>query len=129
LPLLLFVSANYWYATQSEQIGERFARRMRREPTRGERLLWWALRSSKVGHRFPRQHPIGRYILDFFCVKGRLCVEVDGATHDDPAAQAYDEARTRFLEKQRIRVMRFTHEDVVNNLAGVVAAIEQELSQ
>ena len=54
---------------------------------------------------------------------------VDGCAHDNPRSQAYDEARTRFLTRERIRVIRFTHDEVLGNLAGVVAAIEQELSQ
>jgi len=104
-----------------------FARRLRRDSTRGEKLLWWALRNRRFGFKFRRQHPVGRYILDFFCAEKRLCVEIDGSTHDTPAAQAYDEARTDYLQAQRIRLIRFTESEVVDHLQAVVDAIGDEL--
>ena len=54
------------------------AQRLRREMTPPEKLLWQALRRDQLGHRFRRQHPVGPYVLDFFCARAGLCVEVDG---------------------------------------------------
>ena len=77
--------------------------------------------------RFNRQVPVGRYIADFAARSERLVVEVDGGQHD--ARAAYDEARTRYLEAQGWRVIRFWNNDVLQNLEGVVATIERALAE
>ncbi len=75
------------------------------------------------GHRFRRQHPIGPYILDFFCAEEKLCVEVDGYSHDSPQAAAHDERRTDWLAQQGIRVLRIPATEVMENMDGVLKAI------
>jgi very-short-patch-repair endonuclease len=73
------------------------ARRFRKEQTTAEELLWEVLRDRQLeGIKFRRQHPFSRFILDFYCSKARLVVELDGAVHD--AQQERDEARTAALE-------------------------------
>ena len=105
----------------------RRARRLRREMTLPEVILWRYLRNRAVGAHFRRQHPVGPYILDFYCSSARLCVEIDGQTHGTPDAQRYDDARTAWLESQGIRVLRFAASDVLNDdhLEGVLRLIEQ----
>src|ERR1700733_15104138 len=78
------------------------------KPTWAEKLLWRWLRNRRFnGYKFRRRHPVGKYTLDFFCVEAHLCIELDGSGHGYPAQQAHDDARTRFLETQGIRELRF----------------------
>ncbi|WP_322963367.1 endonuclease domain-containing protein [Sphingomonas fuzhouensis] len=100
---------------------------MRLNPTDAERRLWRALSRRQVaGVRFNRQVPVGPYIADFAARSEKLIVEVDGGQHDERAT--YDEARTRYLEAQGRRVIRFWNNDVLRNLEGVVQPIEQALA-
>ncbi len=103
------------------------ARRLRREMSLPEVILWRLLRGKQLaGLRFRRQHPIGPYILDFYCADASLCVEVDGYSHDNSAAAAHDEARTDWLEQQGIRVHRVLASDVLDPeaLEAVIKSIE-----
>jgi very-short-patch-repair endonuclease len=75
------------------------------------------------GLRFRKQHPIGAYILDFFCAEVLLAVEVDGSTHQQPEQATHDRRRTEWLGGQGIRVVRIAALDVKNELEGVLAFI------
>jgi very-short-patch-repair endonuclease len=90
-------------------------------------VLWRAaLRRAAVGDlRFRRQHPIGPYILDFYCPKARLAVEVDGAAHDLPQQAAHDAQGAAWLREQGIRVLRVPAGDVLRDeaLDGVLDTI------
>ncbi|MCP5093935.1 MAG: endonuclease domain-containing protein [Chloroflexi bacterium] len=98
------------------------AREMRRMPTEPERRLWQKLRRKQLaGYKFRRQHPIGRFIVDFYCHQARLVVEVDGGSHTDQAA--YDAARTAWLATQEIRVIRFSNQAVMQNMDDVLQTI------
>jgi len=101
---------------------------MRRVPTGPEQRLWLELKAKRFsGAKFRRQTVIGRYIADFACrTPVMLVVEVDGETHAERAE--YDAARSRFLQEKGYRVVRFTNDDVVNNLDGVLLTIQQTLS-
>ena len=88
-----------------------------------EVTLWQALRGQKQGARFRRQHPIGPFILDFWCESARLAVEIDGQTHDHPDQARRDVRRTEWLIAQGIRVWRVAASDVLSNLDGVLAAL------
>ncbi len=83
------------------------SRRLRREMTPHEKILWGQLRRQAFGCRFRRQHVFGRYIVDFVCLQHRLIIEVDGDQHLDQ--RKYDEERTRWLNQQGYRVLRFTN--------------------
>jgi very-short-patch-repair endonuclease len=101
---------------------EEAARSMRRQPTSAEDMLWGALQKKQVaGLRFRRQHPVGRFILDFYCPSHRLVVEVDGGVHD--AQQERDAARTQALETHGYRVLRFRNDEVLHDLPSVVSRI------
>ncbi len=83
------------------------ARRLRRVMTLPEAILWRELRRRTLaGFRFRRQHPVGPYVLDFYCPEARLALEVDGAAHDLPDRAARDEHRTAWLAERGIRVLR-----------------------
>jgi very-short-patch-repair endonuclease len=103
------------------------AKAMRKELTEPERRLWHALRAKRFqGASFRRQVVIGQIIADFACRRPKmLVVEVDGDTH--AGRERYDAMRTQLLEKHGYQVMRFTNEDVMRNLDGVLLIIQQRL--
>ncbi|MDR6219678.1 endonuclease domain-containing protein [Deinococcus soli (ex Cha et al. 2016)] len=104
------------------------ARELRRAMTPAERRLWFdLLRSHPV--RFRRQVPLLGFILDFYAPSARLCVEVDGASHDSPDAVAYDAERSRVLAGAGIRVLRVRNVEVMRNLPGVAALIESAIEE
>ena len=99
---------------------------MRAEMTQAENMLWQSLRKKQVRFKFRRQHAIGPFIVDFYCVKARLIGEVDGLIH---AGQAdADLARQDYLESRGLRVMPFTNEEVMENTNRVLDAIEQAVA-
>jgi very-short-patch-repair endonuclease len=102
------------------------ARRLRRESTVAERLLWAELR--KLNLNFRRQAPMGRFIVDFVQHSAKLIVEIDGPLHDLPEKQISDAARTKWLESQGYRVLRFPEAAVRNDLYTVVDRIVAEAS-
>jgi very-short-patch-repair endonuclease len=99
------------------------ARSFRRILTLPERTLWAMLRRNTAGLHFRRQHPLGPYVLDFYCAAAKLCVEIDGPVHAEQTER--DARRTAWLKGQRIRVLRFSAEDVMERSAAVLAAIMQ----
>jgi len=91
------------------------AREFRRALTLPEVLLWEALRGRRLeGLRFRRQHPVGPYVLDFFCANLKLAVEVDGTAHDHPDRSAHDIRREAWLRALGISVLRFAAVDVLD---------------
>lgn len=104
-----------------------YARDMRRNPTEPERLLWSRLQGQQLGgFKFRRQQVVGSAIVDFACPSRWLVVEVDGDAHDNPAV---DMLRDRKLTDIGIRVLRFTNEEVMGDLDGVLQAILTELNK
>ena len=105
------------------------ARGLRREMTPAERKLWSRIRLDRLeGARFRRQHAVGRFILDFFCPQAKLVIEVDGDVHAKQVE--YDAERTRWLNEQKhYRVIRFTNEEVRQNIEGVLEAIREALKE
>ena len=104
------------------------ARQLRRSATDAERRLWLRLRSARLhGAKFRRQHPLGPYIADFFCLAARLVVELDGGGHDAEAQRRADAARTAYLESCGYRVLRFWNNEVIDNIDGVVEKIAEYL--
>ena len=99
------------------------AREMRHPQTPAEATLWQALRNRNLKFKFRRQHPIDRFIVDFYCPQAKLCIEVDGATHLEPAQAEYDAARTAFLEEIGYKVVRFTNDEVRYNINPVIDEI------
>jgi very-short-patch-repair endonuclease len=106
----------------------RAARQQRRQQTAAEARLWAALRGSQLGGKFRRQHPYDRCVLDFFCVESQIAVELDGGVHADPSQATYDAERTAHLESFGIRVLRFTNEQVENDLDAVLAEIKAAIA-
>ena len=99
------------------------AREMRHPQTPAEATLWHALRNRNVKYKFRRQHVIGRFIVDFYFPQAKLCIEVDGSAHYEPAQAEYDAARTAFLVQLGYKVVRFTNDDVRYNINPVIDEI------
>jgi very-short-patch-repair endonuclease len=103
---------------------EEAARDLRKNLTPAEEYLWQALKSKQLnGLRFRSQHPVGNFILDFYCPSCKLVVEVDGSIHDD--RQDYDLARTQALEAYGYFVLRFTNDEVLGDRDTVLAKIAE----
>ena len=103
------------------------ARSMRKAQTGAEGLLWERLRAERLaGLKFRRQHPIGRFVVDFYCVERGIAIEVDGAVHG--SQQAEDSARQGYLEERGIRFLRFSNEIVQENIERVLAEIVNTLN-
>jgi len=102
------------------------SRQLRRDMTPPERKLWSVLRGDGIRVTFRRQHPIGPYIADFYSRQARLVVEVDGAiAHGGEEARAHDADRDAFLQSLGLRVVRVAAKDVMQNLEGVVAMLQE----
>ena len=99
------------------------ARELRRAMSLPERLLWRALRDRPAGLKFRRQHPLGAYVVDFYCPAARLVVEVDGESHRMGRRPQQDEARDQFLVSEGLGVLQFNAADVMSDVEAVVTAI------
>ena len=103
-------------------------RELRNNPTPAESALWEQLRAGRLGGTlWRRQYSVGDYIVDFYCPKARLCVELDGNEHFTMAGDTYDYSRTLFLNSKGIKVVRFENCEVWNDINGVLDAIKQNL--
>jgi len=102
------------------------AKQLRRTMTRAETLLWRYLKASRIDALgFRRQVPIRNYIADFVCFSANLIIELDGFSHDFEERQKADQSRDAFFESEGLQVLRFTNEQVLSNLEGVVQIIRQ----
>lgn len=105
-----------------------FAEKNRCKLTPTEALLWNALKNKQLGgYKFRRQHPISRFIVDFYCHSKRLAIELDGGYHNNPDQKAYDAYRTGELTSAGIREIRFQNEAVWEDFWGVLERIWEEL--
>ena len=99
------------------------AKELRKNMTLAERKIW-----SEYLRNFPyrvyRQRPIAQFIVDFYCPKLKLVIEIDGESHDTENAQDYDQERTEVLQGYGLKVIRFKNEEVLQNFTGVVTMIE-----
>jgi very-short-patch-repair endonuclease len=100
------------------------ARRLRREQTPAEKVLWEALRGRRLcGLKFRRQHPIGHFVVDFYCPALGLVVEVDGGVHDGLLEHGCDQERQEWLEALGLTVMRVANDSVFRDMPGVLREI------
>ena len=98
---------------------------LRNHGTPAEATLWKHLQQSKLGQKFRRQHSVGKYVLDFYCPKSKLNVELDGAHHYSEEGMKEDKTRDAFLRKLNITTLRFENEDVYDKLPDVLMIIKQ----
>ena len=98
-----------------------YARELRRDMTPAEKVLWQELRANKLGVHFRRQQVIAGFIVDFYCHKAGLVIEVDGDIHD--LQQEEDARREKVFREMGLRIVRFRNEEVMKNLSTVVGNI------
>ncbi|MBQ6890543.1 MAG: endonuclease domain-containing protein [Oscillospiraceae bacterium] len=104
------------------------SQQLRKTMTKEENLLWYRF-LRKYPLQFRRQYVIGNYIVDFFCHKAKLVVELDGSQHYEPENQAYDRERTAYLESQGLLVLRFSNLDVLRYFPNVCEAIDDAVKR
>ena len=102
---------------------------LRNNATSAEAILWRALKGKQVdGLKFRRQFGVGPYVIDFYCPEIRLGIELDGGVHKTSYTNEYDEMRTKYLNENRIRILRFDNEVIYNNVEGIIEAIKDARS-
>jgi very-short-patch-repair endonuclease len=102
------------------------AKQLRQAMTPAETLLWRYVKADRIdGLGFRRQVPIRNYIADFICMSAKIVVELDGESHDFEEQQKADQKRDAFFVSEGFQVLRFTNEQVMSNLEGVVETIRQ----
>lgn len=98
---------------------------LRQIKTEAEEKLWQSLRNRKVMNlKFRRQHPFGNYVLDFYCHEIKLCIEADGGIHNEKDIKEYDLERTKVLNDNGIKVLRFKNQEIIETIVIVLNKIE-----
>jgi very-short-patch-repair endonuclease len=99
------------------------ARELRHDMTPAEKILWHELRANKLGVHFRRQQVIAGFIVDFYCHKAALAIELDGGIHENQ--QEEDARRDKVLSELGLRVVRFRNDAVLKNLSAVMGKIKE----
>ena len=103
---------------------------LRNNPTQAEAFLWGCLKGSQLeGRKFRRQTSIKSFIVDFYCPEEKLVIELDGDLHFDDEVKKYDDERTKKIESEGIKVIRFENQDVLLNLKSVLSEIKKNFKQ
>jgi very-short-patch-repair endonuclease len=103
-----------------------YAKELRKNHTEAEDILWQHLRRRKLGGlKFRRQHPLHKYIADFYCNEKKLVIELDGDVHFANDNPDYDRGRTQTLEELGITVIRFSNDEILRNIQSVLAKVVQ----
>ena len=105
------------------------ARELRNKSTPAEQVFWLRLKEQFSGYKFRRQHPISIYIVDFYCHKLKLVIEIDGSVHDSEEAKLNDEKRQNDLENLNLTVIRFTNNQVKNEIELVIEKIASTIGK
>ena len=106
------------------------AQELRKNMTKSECLLWKYLRKKQIlNAQFYRQTIIEHYIVDFYCPKYKLIIEVDGIQHSEEEQKEYDDVRTEDLGQLGLEVLRFTNREILNNAENVVDRIRQKMRE
>jgi len=107
---------------------KQLSKRLRDNMTDAENRLWERIRMRQIkGYHFYRQKPVGDYIVDFFCPRAKLVIEIDGSHHLVGETVKYDRIRDDYLSSLGLRVLRFANKDVLKNTEGVVERIGEEI--
>ncbi|MEX2052148.1 MAG: DUF559 domain-containing protein [Candidatus Paceibacterota bacterium] len=101
------------------------ARYLRKGETKEEKILWKQLRNRNLGIKFRRQHPIEKFIIDFYAPEIKLAIELDGYSHKGNSE--YDNLRTEYLKSQKIKVIRFWNTEIEKNLDKVIEKIKENI--
>jgi very-short-patch-repair endonuclease len=108
----------------------KMARENRNDMTSAERKLWKLLRGGRIMKmKFRRQHPVSKFIADFYCHQAKLIIEIDGGYHDEPDQAEKDQGRQQALEALGLMVIRFRNEEIELDAEGVVEKIRMVLRE
>ncbi len=110
----------------NEKLKER-RRELRKRSTKTEEILWLKIRNNQLGCKFKRQHSIGGYIIDFYCSKRKLIIEIDGATHNSKEAREYDKIRDEYFGELGYKTIRFLNEEIQKDTNNVLSKIKNYL--
>ncbi|MDT8318231.1 MAG: endonuclease domain-containing protein [bacterium] len=103
---------------------KKYSQKLRKDMTDAERKLWSKIRGRQLkGHQFYRQKPIGCFIVDFYCPKAKLVIELDGGQHFSEEGMTKDGQRDSYMEGLGLRVLRFSDREVFENMRGVLEKI------
>lgn len=103
---------------------------LRNNPTKTEKLVWEILKGKKLeGYKFRRQYGVGKYVIDCYCVKKKLALEIDGEVHDSEESKKYDKEREDFIKNFGINILRIKNEIVERNIDEVAEMILKELKK
>ncbi len=123
------VKPNFWTTDWDKwKVLKPFARENRKNPTEAEDIIWQAVRGQKLGYKIRRQHAIADFIVDFVNIDKKLVIEIDGSIHQEFDNPDYDAYRTWILNQEGFRVIRFSNEQVINELDWVLAEIKNNLT-
>jgi very-short-patch-repair endonuclease len=104
------------------------ARNLRTNMTDAEQLIWSKIRRKQIGDlKFYRQKNIGHYIVDFYCPKEKLIVEIDGGQHYENKGMKKDQERDKYLQGLGLTILRFSDIDVFKNIDGVMERIHEQI--
>jgi very-short-patch-repair endonuclease len=108
----------------------RTAAMLRKNMTLSEILLWKKLKDRKIFNtKFRKQHPIGMFIVDFYCHEYKLVIEVDGEVHNNKESNEYDSNKTAELNRFGLKVIRFTNDEVIYNINSVITTIQRAIDK
>jgi very-short-patch-repair endonuclease len=114
---------------RNRAVSKKFRQTLRNSMTAAEAVLWNSLKQRQLnGKKFRRQAGVGRYVVDFLCPECGLVIELDGDAHFSPNIDQYDEPRTRYLETQGLRVLRFENRAIKEDLDQVLETIKANLN-
>ncbi|HXB11424.1 MAG TPA: endonuclease domain-containing protein [Bacteroidia bacterium] len=121
------IESPFYYGASPEILKR--AEILRKQMTMAEKILWEQLNKNQVkGYRFRAQHPIGKFIVDFYCHEATLVIELDGKIHENKIVSERDDGREEEIKKLGIRMLRFTNDDVFKNIHGVLFEISAFLN-
>ena len=116
---------NMHYGASSEIF--QIAERLRKDMTEAEKIIWERVCKNQLGVRIRRQHPIWRFIADFYCHELKLVIEIDGNIHLNPENKEYDISRGIILKEFKIEILRFTNNDVISKPDWVIETIRSSI--
>jgi cyclase len=119
------MASNMHYGASSEIF--QIAERLRKNMTEAEKIIWERVCKNQLGVRIRRQHPIWKFIADFYCHELKLIIEIDGGIHLNSENREYDISRDIILQDFRIEILRFTNNEVMSKPDWVIEAIKRSL--
>ena len=106
-----------------------YAKALRKNMTESEKVVWEKLCKNQLGARIRRQHPIWKYVADYYCHELKLVIEIDGEIHLSKEIKEYDINRDVTLTEYRIEIMRFTNDEVINGIDKVIEEIKRKIEE